>query len=100
MRSYLSLIQKDSTIHMHRLTVYVKEGSPFTWDLPLKISEDSYLYFELDLLHSVSYFFFLCCSSSLSLCMVFDFISSNIEEVLSINPSANKYVFGDFQYPS
>ena len=33
-------------------------------------------------------------SSSLS--MVFDSISSNIDEVLSINPSANVFVFGDF----
>ena len=28
--------------------------------------------------------------------MVFDSISSNINEVLSINPSANVFVFGDF----
>ena len=28
--------------------------------------------------------------------MVFDSISSNIDEVLSINPSANAFVFGDF----
>ena len=28
--------------------------------------------------------------------MVFDSFSSNIEEVLSINPSANVFVFGDF----
>ena len=28
--------------------------------------------------------------------MVFDSISSNIDEVLSINPSANVFVFGDF----
>ena len=28
--------------------------------------------------------------------MVFDIISSNIEEVGSINPSANVFVFGDF----
>ena len=34
--------------------------------------------------------------SSLSLCMVFDSISYNINEVLSINPSANVFVFGDF----
>ena len=44
----------------------------------------------------VSYFFFLCRSPSLSLCMVFDSISSNIDEVLSIDPSANVFVFGDF----
>ena len=28
--------------------------------------------------------------------MVFDSISSNIDEVLLINPSANIFVFGDF----
>ena len=28
--------------------------------------------------------------------MVFDSISSNIDEVLSVNPSANVLVFGDF----
>ena len=28
--------------------------------------------------------------------MVFDSISSNIDEILSINPSANVFVFGDF----
>ena len=28
--------------------------------------------------------------------MVFDSISSNLDEVLSINPSANVFVFGDF----
>ena len=52
--------------------------------------------FQLALLHSVSYFFFLYRSPSLSLCMVFDSISSNIDEVLSINPSANVFVFGDW----
>ena len=31
----------------------------------------------------------------LSLCIVFDSILSNIEEVLSINPSANVFIFGD-----
>ena len=37
----------------------------------------------------MSYFFFLCRSSSSSLCTVFDFLSSNIDEVLLINPAAN-----------
>ena len=40
--------------------------------------------------------FFLYQSPSSSLCMVFDSISSNIDEVLSINPSANVFIFGDF----
>ena len=48
------------------------------------------------LLHSVSYFFFLYRSPALSLCTVFESISSNIDGVLSVNPSANVFVFGDF----
>ena len=39
---------------------------------------------------------FLYQSPSSSLWMVFDSISFNIDEVLSINPSANVFVFGDF----
>ena len=96
MRGYLPLIQKDSSTHKHDLAVYVKKGLPFARYLSLENSADSYLYFRLALLHSVSYFFFLCRSPSSSLCTVFDSISSNIDEVLSINPSANFFVFGDF----
>ena len=96
MRGYLPLIQKDPGTHMHRLAVYFKEGLPFAWDLSLENSADSYLCFRLALLHSVSYFFFLYRSPSLSLCMAFDSISSSIDEVLSIKPSANVFVFGDF----
>ena len=92
---YLSSIRKDFVTHMHRLVVYVKEGVPFAWDLSLENSADSYLCFWLALLHSISYFFFLYWSPSLSLCMVFDSISSNIDEVLSINSSANVFVFWD-----
>ena len=74
---------------MHGLTVYFKEQLPFAWDLSLENSADSYLCFRLALLHSVSYFFFLYRSPSLALCTVFDSISSNIDELLSINPSGN-----------
>ena len=95
-RGYLPLIQKDSITHMHGLAVYVKVRLPFTWDLSLENSADSYLCFRLALLHSVSYFFFLYRSPSSALCTVFDSISSNIDEVLLINPSANVFVFGDF----
>ena len=93
---YLPLIWKYSITHIYGLAVYVKEGLPFTWDLSRESSEDSYLCFRLALLHSVSYFFFLYRSPSSALCTVFDSISSNIDEVLSINPSANVFVFGDF----
>ena len=95
-RGYLPLIRKDSSTHMHSLAAYVNEGLPFAQDLSLENSADSYLCFQLALLHSVSYFFFLYRSPSSSLCIVFDSISSNIDEVLLINPSANVFVFGDF----
>ena len=93
-RGYLPLIWKDFTTHVHDLPVYVKEGLPFAQDLSLENSLDSYLFFPLALLHSVSYFFFLNQSPTLFLCTVFDSISSNIYEDLFINPSA-VFVFGD-----
>ena len=83
MRGYIPLIQKDSITQMHHLAVYVKEGLPFAWDLYLENSADSYS-------------FFLDQSPSSSLCMVFDSISSNIDDILLINPSANMFVSGDF----
>ena len=76
---------------MHGLVVYVKEGLPFAQDLSLENSADFYICY-----HSVSYFFFLYGSPSSALCTVFDPISSNIDELLLINPTANVFVFGDF----
>ena len=94
-RSYLPLIRKDSSTHMHGLAVYVKEGLPFARDLSPENSADSYLCFRLALLHSVSYFFFHYRSPSAAVCTVFDSISSNIDEFLSMNPSA-AFIIGDF----
>ena len=54
MRGYLPLIRKDSSTHIHGLAVYVKEGLTFAQDLSLEKSADSYLYFRLALLHSMS----------------------------------------------
>ena len=71
-------------------------GLPFARDLSLENSVDSYLCFCLALLHSVSYFFFLYQLPSSSLPTVFDSISSKIDEVPSINRSANVFVLGDF----
>ena len=79
---YLPLILKDSSTHMHVLVAYVKEGLPFAQDVSLENSADSYLCFWLALCHSVLYFFFLYLLLSLFLCMVFDSISFNIDEVL------------------
>ena len=53
-------------------------------------------FFHATVLHSVAYFFFLYRSPSLCLCTVFDAISSKVYEVLWINPSANMFVFEDF----
>ena len=77
------------------LAVYAKEGLPFVRDLSLENSADSYLCFRLALVLSVSYFFFHYRSPSL-LSTFFDPISSNTDEVLSINPSTNVFVFRDF----
>ena len=95
-RGYLPLIRKDSSTHMHGLAVYVKKGLPFVQELSLAKSADSYLCFRLALLHSVPYFLFFYRSPSSSLCTVFYSISSNIDEVLSVNPSPNVFVFGNF----
>ena len=59
-------------------------------------SADSYLCFRLALLYSVSYFFFLYSSLSSSLGIVFDAISSKLDEVFCINTSTNVLAFGDF----
>ena len=80
------------------LTVYVKEGLPFPQDLSLENSADFYLCFWLALLHSKSYFFFFYQSRSSSLCTVFDSVSSNIDGLLLINPSAKVFVFGDVHH--
>ena len=81
---------------MHGLAVYVKKRLPVARDLSLENYADSNLCFWLALLHSVSYFFFLYLSLSLSLFTIFDSNSSNIDEVLLINPSVTVFVFGGF----
>ena len=44
----------------------------------------------------LSYFFFLYRSPLSSLCIVFYSVSSNLDDVLLINPSADVFVFRDF----
>ena len=94
--SYLPLIRKVSITHIYSLAVYVKEELHFAQDLSLENSADSYLCFRLDLLNSVSYFVLLFRSPSSSLCTISDSITCKIDEVLLMNPSANVFVFGDF----
>ena len=80
---------------MHGFAVCVKV-LPFARDVSLENSADSYLCFRPALRQKpgVPYFFFLYRSPSI--CTVFDSISSKIDEVLSINPSTNVFVFVDF----
>ena len=96
MKNYFPLIQKDSVTHIHGLAAYVKEGLSFVQYFPLENFADSNLCFWLALFHSVSYFLFHYQSPYSSLCTVLEAISSNIDEVLLINPSANVFVFEYF----
>ena len=80
-RGYLSLIQKDSVIHMHGLAVYVKNSADF---------------YVFDWLH------FIQCLISFSLVITFfifmhefNAISSIIDKILSINQSGDVFAFGD-----
>ena len=57
-RGYIPLIRKDSNIHMHGLTVYVKEGLPFARDLSHGTPQILTYVFDL--------FYFTQCLTSLS----------------------------------
>ena len=77
-RGYLPLIQKDCSTHMHGLTLYVKERrtSFCTGLISRKLC-------RFLLMFSTSF-------TSLSVTLL------HIDEVLSVNPSPNVFVFGDF----
>ena len=59
----------------------------FCRDVSLEVSANSYFCFWLVSLHSASYFFYLYWSP---------FLFLSIDDVLLTNPSANMFVFGDF----
>ena len=73
----------------------MKVGFPFAWDLSLENFADP-LCFWLAVLHSESYLFLLYWLSSLSSYTAFDSISSNRDQVLSINAFTNEFIFRDF----
>ena len=79
------------------VAIYVKERLSFAYDFSLANSENSYFYFRLTKLHSVSYFFFLYQWPSSSLCTVCEAISPITDEVFSINPSSNIFLFREFK---
>ena len=88
-------IRKYSVTQMNGLAVYLNEGLPFVQDLSLENTAYSYLWFRLSLLHFLSNFFFFYQSPS-SFYAGFLMLSSNLGEVLSINPPCNVFGFGDF----
>ena len=81
---------------MHSLVVYVKEGLAFAWDSSLENFEYPYLCFQLAFFCSVFYFYSIYRSMSSCFCSILDAIWSSIDGILSMNPSANVFVFGDF----
>ena len=60
------------------------------------ISRKFYGFLSFRLALFIVLLFFLQQSASSTSCKVFDSISSNIDQVFSINPSANVFFFGDF----
>ena len=90
---YLPLNKKDTITHKDGLAVYVKEGHPFMWVFSVENSENAYKRFYLGLHHSVTHFFFFHWWPSFPLCTVFDAISSNIDEVLSLCRPVCLYIY-------
>ena len=104
-RGYFPLIRKDSSTHAWSRSLCERRISFCTGLISRKLCRFSFMFLTffsmfcflfMALLHSVSYFFFLCRSPFSALCMVCYSISSNIDEVLSINLSANVFVFRNF----
>ena len=93
---YLPIIRKDSSTHMHGLAVYVRDSLPISREFDLERSCKSFMCFRLSLLHSTSYLFFLYRSPSSQDCSVIDSVSQSIDSALTNHPSANIFVFGDF----
>ena len=92
-RGYIPLIWKESSTHMYCLC----EGRiSLCMRLIFRKLCRLLLMFSIGFTSLSVYFFFLCWSPCSSLYMVLDSNSSNIDEVLSINPSGNVFVFQDF----
>ena len=93
---YLPINRKDSSSHMHGLGLYVRDNLPIAREPSLEDSKESFMCFRLSLLHSTSYLFFLYRSPSSHCCSVIDTVSSSIDNALLLHPTANIFVFGDF----
>ena len=92
-RCYLPSVWKNSGTHMCGLVAYVKEGVHFAQDLSLKNSADSYVFGWLYFTQCLTSFSFI--DHLLHLCAQFLILYHQTDKVLSINPSANVFVFWD-----
>lgn len=84
---------------MHGLAVYLQEGLPFACDLSEDNSEDSNLFFRQYFIFLVNYLFYPCQSFFCCCCFAQFLVISHLavtEEVFSINPSGNVFIFEDF----
>ena len=77
------------------LVVYVNKGLPFAQKLLLKTLKSLISCIWLALLHLLSGICFLYQLPPPFLCTGFDAISSRMDEVLSVNPFADVFFFGD-----
>ena len=93
---YLPLIQKNSTTQYAWSCSLCEGRTYFCMGLISRKFCRFLLVFDWLYFTQVSYFFFHYQRLSASLYTVLDSISCNIDEVLSKNPSANVFVFGDF----
>ena len=88
---YLSLFWKDSITHIS--CSLCEGGASFCTGLISRKLCRFLLMFSTSVTLLSVWLFFLYWSPSSSWCTVFDAISSHVDEVLSISPSANVFVF-------
>lgn len=93
---YLPLFQKDSSIHIHGLSVYIRDNLSMARELFLEVTHCSFMCFPFSLLNYVSYLCFLYRIPSSQDCSILDAIAYGIEKALHLHPSANIFVFDDF----
>ena len=93
---YLPIFRKDSSTYMHGLAVYAKDTIPICREAQLEKPSEPFMCFRLSLLHSTSYLFFLYRPPSSDSCSVVEAVSKSIDSALTSHPSANVFVFGDF----
>ena len=92
-RSYLPLIRKDSLTNS--LAIYMTDRLPVCMGLICRKLCGFLFKFLIAFTSFRVLLLFLYQSSFSSLCKVFYAISSNTDKILSINPSADVFVFGD-----